>query len=87
MLQCIRIQSSSTKKFAAKLNCEVFSKEERMKLNVAGTHGKQKLDVSKIAAIKDATFAVYPTDVKQQPTVWRDCMKAIDEMNRRLVRK
>ena len=58
-----------------------------MKSNVAGIHGKQKLDVTKIAAIKDPTFAAYPTDVKQQPTVWRDCRKAIDEMNRRLVRK
>ena len=43
-------------KFAAKFNCEVFSKEERRKSNVAGTHGKEKLDMNIIAAIRDATF-------------------------------
>ena len=86
-LESIKLQSSSIKNFAAKLNCEVFSREERIKSNVAGTHGKEKLDVNKIAAIKEATFTVYPTDIRHQVAVWRDCIKAIDEINRRIYRK
>jgi len=62
-------------------------KEERMKSNVAGTCGKEKLDVSKIAAIKEATFSVYPNDVGLQHFVWKNCVKAIDEINRRLYKK
>ena len=86
-LQTIKLRSNSIANFSAKLNCEVFSKEERMKSNVAGTRGKEKLNSSKIAAIRDATFSMYPTDVRQQHVVWKECIKAIDEMNRRLFRK
>ena len=86
-LQTIKLRSNSIANFAAKLNCEVFSKEERMKSNVAGTRGKEKLNSNKIAAIRDATFSIYPTDVRQQHVVWKECIKAIDEMNRRLFRK
>ena len=86
-LESVKARSSSVVNFAAKLNCEVFSKEERMKSNVAGTHGKQKLDVNRISAIRDATFFVYPTDARQQYDVWKGCVRAIDEINRRLLRK
>ena len=55
-LESIKLQSNSTKKFAAKLNCEVFSREEMIKSNVAGTCGKEKLDMNKIIAIKRQHF-------------------------------
>lgn len=58
-----------------------------MKCNVAGTHGKEKLDATKVAAIKETTFSVYPTDVRHQCSVWKQCVKGIDEMNRRLYRR
>ena len=48
-LQTIKLRSNSIANFSAKLNCEVFSKEERIKSNVAGTRGKEKLNSSKIA--------------------------------------
>lgn len=57
-----------------------------MKSNVSGSQGKLKLDLSKIAAIKEATFLTYPTDFKHQVTVCKGYIKAIDEMNRRLNR-
>ena len=85
-LQSIKLRSNSIANFAAKLNCELFSKEERMKSNVAGTRSKEKLDPSKITAIREATFSVYPTDVSHQHMVWKGCVKATDEMNRRLFR-
>ena len=54
-----------------------------MKSNVADTRGKEKLNSSKITAIRDVTFSIYPTDVRQQHVVWKECIKAINKMNRR----
>lgn len=86
-LETVKRESSSVGNFAARLNCKVFTVEERMLSNVSGSQGKQKLDPQKILAIKNATFATYPTDMKNKPAVWKGCVKAIDEINRRLHRK
>lgn len=86
-LDMVKRESSSIMNFAARLNYKVFTIEERMQSNVSGTQGKQQLDPQKILAIKNPTFATYPTDMKDKPLVWKNCVRAIDEINRRLNRK
>ena len=83
----LKRQSSSMFNFAAKLNCLLFTEEERRRSNVSGSQGKLQLDPCKVFAIRDATFATYPTDIQSKDVMWRNCIKAIDEMNRRLHRK
>ena len=51
--------------FAAKLNCLLFTAEERRRSNVSGSQGKLQLDPSKIFAVRDATFT-YPTDIQSK---------------------
>ena len=82
-LEYVKSRSSSVVKSAAKFNCEVFSKEERRKSNVAGTHGTEKLDVNISAAIRDATF-LFTQLMLGSSTL---CVSAIDEISRRSYRK
>ena len=84
----VRSNSSSRANFAANLMRAMFTKETRISSNVAGKCGKRKLDPSKIASIKVATFNMWPCTPGETPDVcWKACVKAIDEANRRLVRR
>lgn len=83
-LDSIKARSSSIKNFAAKLNSEIFTREERSQSNVNGLQGKPKLDPQKITAIRNATFVAYPVESHKQNGVWKTCVKAIDGMNRKL---
>ena len=79
--------SSSRANFVANLMRVLFSKETRISSNVSGKCGKRKLDTSKIAAIKVATFNMWPCTPGEEPDgCWKACIKAIDEANRRLIR-
>ena len=80
----VKRESHSVANFAAKLNCKIFTLEERKQCNVSGSHEKKKFDPQKILAIQNATFTTYPTDML---LIWKNCTKAIDEINRRLLRK
>ena len=86
-LETVKRESHSVAKFAAKLNCKIFTLEERKQSNVSGSHEKKKFDPQKILAIQNATFATYPTDMKNKSLIWKNCIKGIDEINRRLLRK
>jgi len=83
-LESVKAKSSSIKNFAAKLNCEAFTRAERIKCNVSGLQNKPKLDEKRIQAIRTATFTLYPIDIRKQEGVWKECIKAIDGMNRKL---
>ena len=52
-LDTIKRQSASIGNFAARLNCEVFTIEERMQGNVSGTQGKLQLDPQKMLHCKN----------------------------------
>lgn len=79
--------SSSRQNFATILVRKFFSQEVRIVSNVFGKRGKQKLNVDIMAAIKVATFKMYPlTSSEDEKTAWRTCCKAIDSANRQLYR-
>jgi len=80
----VHSNSSSRANFATNLMQAMFTKQTRITSNVEGKCGKRKLDPSKIASIKVATFNMWPCT----PDVcWKACVKAIDEANRRLVHR
>lgn len=84
-IQRIKNSSSSRMNFAAKLNRQLFSVEERKSCNVRGRQGKSMLDPERIKYVKEVTFRMYP--VEEDETDWRAwsaCVVAIDESNRRL---
>ena len=79
--------STSRQNFSANLNRRIFSREERAVSDVAGVHGKSKLDSKKVEYIKRETYRMYPLQSKENDKkVWSDCTAAIDEVNRRLNR-
>ena len=84
-LATIKRQSSFMFNFAAKLNCPLFTTEERRRSNVSGSQGKLQSDPSKIHICNQRcyvhTFATYPTDIQNKD------VRGIAEMNRRLYRK
>ena len=62
--------------------------EERKGSNVRGKNGKKKLSPKRVAKIHDAVFQMYPCSQKECPkAAWTECIRAIDESNRRLNRK
>ena len=58
-----------------------------MTSNVNGKKGKNKLNPDMIAAIKVATFRMWPLlQTETEETAWRVCRKAIDGAGRQLYR-
>ena len=77
--------SSSRVNFAANVNRQVFSIEERSNANVRGRAGKELLNPDKVEYIKSITFKLYPREGKETEKIaWNSCIVAIDEVNRRL---
>lgn len=58
-----------------------------MTSNVSGSRGKNKLDKDIVAAVKVASFKMWPLKAAENENVaWAKCVKSIDEMGRRLNR-
>ena len=80
-------ESSSRQNFAAVLVRSFFKREVRMTSNVAGKSGKNQLCREMMAAIKVATFRMWPLESSEgEKQAWRLCRRAIDEAGRRLYR-
>ena len=86
-LLTLRSDSCSRENFAARLNKELFAKEERMPSNVKGVFGKKKLDVEKVRYIQQQALELFPlTAAENKQRCWARCIRAIDSCNRQLVR-
>ena len=81
----IKDNSCSRKNFAKNLACILFDDETWAKSNVSGRK-KRKLNPIIISYIRSVCFQCYPYDGNEE-VEWKECVKAIDEGNRRLVRK
>ena len=58
-----------------------------MSSNVSGTWGKRQLDKEIMAAIKVATFKMWPcTPSENEVAAWQLCVKAVDASGRQLYR-
>ena len=83
----VRLQSCSRSNFCSNMVRRLYSVEERKRSNVRGKLGKSKLDPSRLAIVRQTAFQVYPLATgEREETVWRHCIKAIDESCRRLNR-
>ena len=83
----MRGNSCSRGNFAANLCRQWFSPEERKSSNVRGKNGKKQLNLEKMKSIYHATLQMYPLALgEKENKVWSDCIRAIDEANRRLNR-
>ena len=66
---------------------EMYSEEERMKSNVRGVVGKDRLDATKMACVRAVTFKEYPTEPEEfEQEAWKKCITAMDTANRLLKR-
>ena len=64
-----------------------FTKEVRISSNVAGKQGKNQFNRDMMAAIKVATFKMYPlSSTEDEKTAWGQCTKAINGAGRQLYR-
>ena len=61
----------------------MFSDEERVTSNCAGTKGKKQLDIKKINKIHKYVFIMYSIGITEQQAVWKKCRDAINEAGRR----
>ena len=83
-----RAMSCSRGNFAANLNREWFTVSERKTCNIRGRNGKKQLSPQRVKRIYDAVFQMYPCFQKtSEKEAWAECVRAIDESNRRLNRK
>ena len=86
MLAKIKMESCSRPNFAANLVRSLFTVAERKISNVRGK-GKKQLDPAKIQKVEEAAFQQYPLETGEaRKSAWANCIKAIDEAGRRLVR-
>ena len=80
-------QSCSRMNMAAKMSVKLFDEETRMTHNVAGRN-KSQLDTKIIDYIKTQCFEFFPCKSSENmEKEWSECVKAIDEMSRRLKKK
>ena len=80
-------ESVSRPNFSLNLVTKFFTEEVRLTSNVSG-RDKNQLDKDMIAAIKVASFTMWPLKSSENEVkAWRDCVKAIDEGGRRLRRR
>ena len=72
--------------FSLNLVTKFFTEEVRMTSNVSGK-GKNQLDKDMVSAIKVASFRMWPLkSTENKAAAWRECVKAIDEGGKRLLR-
>ena len=66
---------------------QLYTAEERKCSNVKGKLGKHPLDPVRLAIVRKSALEMYPLATgEREETVWRQCIKAIDEVCRRLNR-
>ena len=83
----IKSGSCSVGNFAVRLVQKIFLQEELVNRNCRGSRGKEGLNPSKLATVKDYTFKLYPTPPGLKDQQWGKCVIAIDEFLRRRKRK
>ena len=82
-----RKKSVSRANFATILVRNFFSREVRISSNVAGKRGKKQLNTDMLAAIKVATFRMWPlSSTENEKSAWKQCCKSIDGSGRQLYR-
>ena len=65
----------------------LYTVEERKCSNVKGKLGKRPLDPVRLAIVQRSALEVYPLATgEREDTVWWQCIKAVDEVCRRLNR-
>lgn len=83
----VRAKSNSRPNFTTLLVKSFFKPVIRMTSNVSGTRGKMQLNKEIMAAIKVATFKMWPcTPSENEVTAWQLCVKAVDAAGRQLYR-
>ena len=83
----IKLGSCSVGNFAVRMVQKIFLQEELVNRNCRGSRGKQGLNPSKLATVKEYTFKLYPTPPGLKEQQWGKCVVAIDEFLRRRKRK
>lgn len=82
-----RAKSCSRPNFATILVRKFFTKAVRISSNVSGKCGKTPLNKEMMAAIRVASFKMWPLALTEnEKAAWSLCVKAIDEGGRRLYR-
>ena len=66
---------------------KIFLQDELVNRNCRGSRGKQGLNPSKLATVKEYTFKLYPTPPGLKDQQWGKCVIAIDEFLRRRKKK
>ena len=87
--EAMKIKSGSclVGNFAVRLVQKIFLQEELVNRNCRGSRGKQGLNPSKLATVKQYTFKLYPTPPGLKDQQWGKCVIAIDEFLRRRKKK
>ena len=75
--------SCSIGNFAVKLVQKFYSPIELVNRNCGGSRGKEALEPTKLAKVKEFTFKMYPTPSTLKEEQWKKCVIAIDEYLRR----
>ena len=79
----IKGESCSIGNFAVKLVRKFYSVSELVNRNCKGTRGKEPLEPTKLAKVRECTFKIYPTPSTLKEEQWKKCVIAIDEYLRR----
>ena len=79
----IKGESCSIGNFAVKLVQKFYSVSELVNRNCKGTRGKEPLEPTKLAKVRECTFKIYPTPSTLKEEQWKKCVIAIDEYLRR----
>ena len=83
----IKSGSCSVGNFAVRLVQKIFLQEELVNRNCRGSRGKEGLNSSKLATVKEYTIKLYPTPPGLKDQQWGKCIIAIDEFLRRRKKK
>ena len=83
----IKLGGCSVGNFAVRMVQTIFLQEELVNRNCRGSRGKQGLNPSKLATVKEYTFKLYPTPPGLKDMQWGKCVIAIDEFLRRRKKK
>ena len=85
-LIALQAKSTSTMNFAVRLLRELFTREELIGRNISGVRGKDRVDPTRIALIKEIVFKIYRTSPSDKELLWRYCHKAMDSFLRKMQR-
>ena len=86
-LDVLKRGAASVNNFAARLVERMVPDSVRKISNVRGVKGKNPIDSNVIEQVRAATIELYAVNDVLKDSVWRGCVKAIDENCRRLAKK